>query len=325
MIRYALLTVAVLIWAGIAASTVAQQSHRIAVIGRLMSGGGGSSDPVNVAIRDGLKERGYVEGRDFEFVVRNAAGHADQLPQLAQELVNLRVDVIVTGTEAAARAAQQATHSTPIVAILPEHDPVASGLIESFNRPGGNLTGITVRNSQLAGKRVELLKEMVPGLSRVAVVWDVWVRPEVEELQRAAPSLGIELQLVEVKDPYNFDAAFASAKKHKAGAIMLLSSPAVYMSRAQLGLLALQQRLPCDAVFHEITRAGGLMSYSTGVMEGFGRSAYYIDRILKGTKPTDLPFEQTAHVKLIVNLQTAKALGIRVPDSILLRTDEVVR
>jgi putative ABC transport system substrate-binding protein len=233
--------------------------------------------------------------------------------------------VIVTGTEAATRAVQQATQIIPIVALLPEHDPVASGIIQIFNRPGGNITGITVRNSQLAAKRLELLKEILPGLSRVAVVWDVWVRPEVEQLQRGAPSLGIELQLIEVKDPYDFDAGFRSAKKQKAEAIMLLSSPAVYMKRVQLGALALQHRIPCDATFHETTRAGGLISYTTGIAEAFRRSAYYIDRILKGTKPADLPFEQTANVKLIINMQSAKVLGIKVPESILLRADEVLR
>jgi putative ABC transport system substrate-binding protein len=280
---------------------------------------------VNEAIRGGLKELGYVEGRDYELVVRNAAGHLDQLPRLADELVRLNADVIVTGTEAATRAVQQATQIIPIVALLPEHDPVASGIIQSFNRPGGNITGITVRNSQLAAKRLELLKEILPGLSRVAVVWDVWVRPEVEQLQRGAPSLGIELQLIEVKDPYDFDAGFRSAKKQKAEAIMLLSSPAVYMKRVQLGALALQHRIPCDATFHETTRAGGLISYTTGIAEAFRRSAYYIDRILKGTKPADLPFEQTANVKLIINMQSAKVLGIKVPESILLRADEVLR
>ena len=227
MIARAALILGIVTCVAVAAPTLAQQSQRAALIGRLASGGTGSTDPVNGAIRDGLKELGYVEGRDYELIVRNASGHLDQLPRLAEELVGLKVDVIVTGTEAATRAVQRATQTIPIVALLPEHDPVASGLIQSFNRPGGNITGITVRNSQLAAKRLELLKEVLPGLSRVAVVWDVWVRPEVEQLQRGAPSLGIELQLIEVKDPYNFDAAFRTAKKQKAEAIMLLSSPAV--------------------------------------------------------------------------------------------------
>ena len=278
---------------------------------------GGPNDPVNEAIRKGLRDLGYVEGRDFRLEQRSTEGRMDQLPAAAEELVRLKVDVIVTGTEASARAAKQATSTIPIVAILPEHDPVASGLIESFNRPGGNITGLTVRNTLLAGKRLELLKEMLPGLSRVAVIWDPFVRAEVEALESAAPSLGIQLQLVEVKPPYDFGAAFQTAKRHKAGAVMLLSSPQVYIRRVQLGALVLEDKLPADAPFRDLTAAGGLMSYSTDVIDGFYHSAYFIDRLLKGAKASDLPFEQTANIKLVVNLKTAKALGITIPQSIL--------
>jgi ABC-type uncharacterized transport system substrate-binding protein len=219
----------------------------------------------------------------------------------------------------------QATSTIPIVAILPDHDPVASGLIDSFNRPGGNITGLTVRSTLLAGKRLELLREILPGLSRVAVFWDPFVRTEVKELEIAAHSLGIQLQLVEVKAPYDFDAAFRAAKRQKAGAVMMLSSPQVYIRRVQLGALALKHKLPADAPFRDLTEAGGLMSYSTDVMDGFHRAAYFIDRLLKGAKPGDLPIEQTATIKFVVNLKTAKALGIRIPQSILVRANEVIR
>lgn len=296
----------------------------MAIVGRLAVIGG-LNDPVNEAIRKGLRELGYVEGRDFRIEQRSAEGHIDQLPRAAEELVRLKVDVIVTGTEISTRAARQATSTIPIVAIIPDEDPVASGLIDSFNRPGGNITGITVRNTQLAGKRLELLKEMLPGLSRVAVLWDPFVRREVEELGVAARSLGIQLQLVEVKAPYDFDAAFRTAKRQKAGAIMLLSSPQVYIRRAQLGTLALENKLPADAPFRDFTLAGGLMSYSTDVIDGFYHSAHLIDRLLKGAKASDLPFEQTATIRLAVNLKTAKALGIAIPQSILVRADEVIR
>ena len=303
----------------------ADQSQRVPIVGRLSTGSLGPNDPVEQTLRAGLHELGYTEGRDYRFEYRSAAGRPEELPRLAEELARLPVDVIVTGTEAATQAAKQATKTIPIVAILPDHDPVATGLIQSLNRPGGNVTGLTVRNSQLAPKRLELLKEILPGLSRVTVVSDAFVRPEADALRPAARSLGIDLDLIELKEPYNFDAAFASAKTHRAGAIMLLSSPVVYSRRFQLGALALNQRLPCDAVFHDVTRAGGLMSYSTDVMAGFHRSAYYIDRILKGAKPADLPFEQTADVKLLVNLRSAKALGITVPESVLLRADETLK
>ena len=256
---------------------------------------------------------------------RTAEGHVDRLPALARELVALKVNVIVTGTDAGTHAAKQATNTIPIVAVLPEHDPVASGLIDSFGHPGGNVTGLTVRNTQLTGKRLEILKEIVPGLSRVAVLSDSSVHPEVEELRSVAHSLEIQLQVIEMPEPLDFDAAYAAAKRQKAGAVMLLSSPAVYVRRAQLGTLALQYRLAADAPFHDFARAGGLMSYSTDPSDGFYRAAYFIDRLLKGAKAADLPFEQTANVKLIVNSKTAKVLGLTIPQAVLLRTDEVVR
>jgi putative ABC transport system substrate-binding protein len=251
--------------------------------------------------------------------------HSDRLAGLAEELVRLKVDVIVTGTDVAIRAAKLATSAIPIVVVLPEDDPVAAGFIDSFNHPGGNITGFTVRNSQLAGKRLELLKEILPGLSRVAVISDPLVRAEVEQIKAAAPALGIEIRLVEVNAPYDFDRAFSAAKRQKAGTVMLLSTPQAYVRRFQLGALALSRRLPAESPFHELTRAGGLMSYSTDFRDGFYRSAYYVDRLLKGAKASDLPFEQTANVKFVINLKTADALGIALPQSILLRADEVIR
>jgi putative ABC transport system substrate-binding protein len=285
----------------------------------------GPNDTNVEALRDGLRELGYVEGRNFRFEHRSAEGYPDRLPGLAEELARLKVDVILTGTDVATRAAKQATTIIPIVAILPEDDPVAAGFIESFNRPGGNITGLTVRNNQLVGKRLELLKEVLPGLSRVAVFSDRLVRGEMEQVGPAARALGVEIQLVEISPPYDFDSAFSKAKRQKAGAVMLMSSPLVYVRRLQLGPLALKHRLPVESPFHELTRAGGLMSYSTGIRDAFFRSAYYIEQVLKGAKPSDLPFEQAANIKFIINLKTADALGIKVPQSILLRVDEVIQ
>jgi putative ABC transport system substrate-binding protein len=307
----------------IAPSATAQQPTKVPVIGDLMVAAG-PRDSVVEALRLGLRDLGYVEGRDFRIEYRSAEGRADQLPRLAEELVRLKVDVIVTGTEISTRAAKQATSTIPIVAILPDHDPVASGLIDSFNRPGGNITGLTVRNTQLAGKRLQLLKEMLPGLSRVAVLWDPFVRGEVEELKFAARSLGLQLQLLEVKAPYDFDAAFRTAKRQKVGAVMLLSSPQVYRRRVQLGALALENNLPADAPFHDLTKAGGLMSYSTDPQDGFYRAAYFIDRLLKGAKPSDLPFEQTENVRFVVNMKTAKALGLTIPQSVVVQANQVI-
>lgn len=324
MRRCIFLCASALILALVATSTSAAREAGVWVVGRLAVTGG-ADDPINEAIRKGLSELGDVEGRDYRIETRSADGHADQLSRAAEDLVRLKVSVIVSGTEISARAAKQATSTIPIVAILPDHDPVASGLIESFNRPGGNITGLTVRNTQLASKRLELLKEILPGLSRVAVLWDSFVRNEVRELEIAAHSLGIQLQLVEVKAPYDFEAAFRIAKQHKTGAVMMLSSPQVYIRRARLGSLAREHNLPTDAPFRDLTEAGGLTTYSTDVMDGFHRAAYFIDRILKGAKPSDLPFEQSETIKFVINLKTAKDLGINIPQSILLRADEVIR
>jgi putative ABC transport system substrate-binding protein len=323
MIQRLLLLAFVLNLAVAATTAWAEQPDKVPVVGRLAVNAG-ANDPIEEALRKGLRELGYVEGRTIRIEFRTAQGDADRVPRLAEELVRLNVDVIVTGTEISTRAAKQATSTIPIVAILPDHDPVASGLIDSFNRPGGNITGLTVRNTQLTGKRLELLREMLPGLSRVAVLWDPFVRTEVKELEIAGRSLGIQLQLVEVKAPYDFDAAFRTAKRQKAGAVMLLSSPQVYIRRVQLGGLALEHKLPADAPFPDLIKAGGLMSYSTDILDSFHRAAYFIDRLLKGAKPNDLPFEQSETIKLVVNLKTAKALGITIPQSILIRADEVI-
>jgi putative ABC transport system substrate-binding protein len=278
----------------------------------------------NDSVVEALRELGYVEGRNFRFEHRSAEGHSDRLTALAEELVRLKVDVIVSGTDAATRAAEQATSTIPIVVILPD-DPVAAGFIESFNHPGGNITGLTVRNNQLVAKRLQLLKEILPGLSRIAAIFSEPLdRGEVEQIKPVARALGIELQLVEVNAPYDFDGAFSIAKRQKAGAVMLLS-PQVYVRRFHLGALTLKRGLPAESPFHDLTRAGGLMSYSTDFRDGFYRSAYYVDRLLKGAKPSNLPFEQTANIKFVVNLKTADALGITIPQSILLRADEVIR
>ena len=323
VIRRLLPRIIVLCCALFAAGASAQQIDRVRLIGRLAVEGN-VADPVQDALRAGMRELGYVEGRDYRIEHRNAEGHIDRLPSLAQELVQLNVAVIVTGTGVATRAAQRATTTIPIVALLPE-DPIASGFIDSFNRPGGNITGLTVRNTQLTAKRLELLKEILPDLSRVAVISDPSVRGEVEGIRTAARVLGIQIQLVEMKEPYDFDGAFKTCKRQRVGAVMLLSSPEVYINRARLGALALEYKLPTDSSFHDLARAGGLMAYSTDVKEAFHRTAYFVDRLFKGAKAGDLPFEQISNPRLTINLKTAKALGINIPEAVLVRADEVIR
>lgn len=211
----------------------AQPESRIPVIGVLMVTAG-PRDPAVEALRRGLRDLGYEERRNYRFEHRSADGNVDRLTSLAEDLARLKVDVIVNGTEVATRAAEHATSTIPIVVVLPEHDPVAEGLIEGFNHPGGNITGLTVRNSQLVAKRLQLLKEIMPGLAHVAIFSESSVHTEVEAIRLAARPVGVEIQVVEMTAPYDFDGAFATAKRLRAGAVMLLSSPQVYIRRFQL-------------------------------------------------------------------------------------------
>ncbi len=209
--------------------------------------------------------------------------------------------------------------------VLYDYDPVAAELIDSFSRPGGNITGLFTRQSELVGKRLELLKQALPGVSRVAVFWDSFGRRQLEELEPAARSLGIQLQLVELRAPYDFEVAFKAAKQKGAGAVTLLFSPLFYAQRAQIGALAVKYRLPMVISQPDYVEPGGLLSYGPRWADTWGRAAYFIDRLLKGTKPSDLPVERTTNFKLVVNLRTAKALGITIPESMLLRADEVIQ
>ena len=313
------LSVAVLIGAA-----GAEQPRIVPVVGILFVKAG-PDDPVVEALRTGLRDRGYVEGRNVRFVHRSAEGQLDRMPGLAEELVQLKVDVIVTGAYGSTRAAQQATNTIPIVANFYDQDPLVSGFIDSFNRPGGNITGVYTRNELLAGKRLELLKEMLPGLSRVAVLWDSQGHADLEALKPAARSLGIQLQLMELKAPYDFNATFGIVKRQKAGAVIVLPSPELYVNSARIGALALANGLPLTGESRNLTEAGGLMSYSTDLRDVFHRLAYFVDRLLKGARVSDLPVEQSERIRLVVNLKTAKTFGLTIPESILLRTDEVIR
>jgi len=303
---------------------LAQQDSRVATIGWLAISAG-PGDPAVQALRAGLFDLGYIEGRDFRLEHRSANGHLERLGPLADELVKLPVDVILTASPEATRAAMKATVAIPIVIVAHSHDPVALGLIQSFNRPGRNVTGLTIRNTQLAGKRLELLKETIPSVRRVAVFWDSFGSAELEALKPAAESLGIQLHLIDLSPIYDLRRAFREAKADKAEAISVLGSAPLYVRSRQLGEMALVHRLPIIGAYRDLVTAGGFMSYSTDIKDGFYRSAYFVDRLVKGAKASELPFEQTANVKLVVNSRTASALGIQVPQSILLRADEVLR
>jgi putative tryptophan/tyrosine transport system substrate-binding protein len=322
--RRSLVLAVALSLAAIAIVGRAQQATRMPVVG-LLALSAGPHDQVYEAVRKGLDELGYVEGRDFRFEYRGAQGHVDQLPRLAEELVRLKVDVILAGAADSARAAKTATTTIPIVAVLYDYDHVESGLIDSLARPGGNITGIFARQSQLIPKRVELLKETLPSVSRVALLTDTLSPGERDAVKSAAEALGIQVEVLDLRAPQNLDAAFKAAKHMKVGAVVVGGSPWLYVERLRIGALARENGLPAFSGLRDLTAAGGLMSYSNDIRDTFRRVAYYIDRLLKGTNPRELPVEQIERFQLVVNLKTAKALAITVPQSILLRADEVIR
>jgi len=302
----------------------AQQPNKVPVVGFLMMAAGPEDGPIQ-GLRRGLRDLGYIDGQNIRIEFRSAEGKADQVERLAQELAELKADVIVTGAEPLVRAAERAAPNTPIVVALNDHDPVASGLVTSLSRPTGNVTGVFSLQSELVGKRLELLKEMLPKVSRVAVLWDSYSQRQFDALQQAARSLGVRLQSIDLRNAYDFKAGFESARKKRAGAVVVLFSPVFYRERARIAALALKARLPTMNQEESWVMAGGLISYGPTIAFTFGRGAYFVDRLLKGAKPSDLPVEQTTTFKLTVNLKTAKALGITIPQSILVRTDEVIR
>jgi putative ABC transport system substrate-binding protein len=310
-------------------SVWAQQSNRIPVVGVLMAISA-PDDPIVDALRQGLRELGYVEGRTVKIEFRTALGHADRLPGLAEELVKQNVDVIFAAATPAIEAVRRATSTIPIVMAL-GGDPVAAGLVASLAKPGGNVTGLSSMSAELNAKVLQLLKETVPRLSRVAVLWNPdsplspVQRKLTEDLKSAAPSLSIELVFVQIGKPEEVEAAFATANRARVQAIFVTDGPLIYSQRAVIAQLAAKARLPAIYRTRVFAEAGGLMSYGASWLDQTRQAAGYIDKILKGAKPRDLPMEQPTKFELVVNLKTAKALGITVPQSILLRADEVIR
>jgi putative ABC transport system substrate-binding protein len=274
-----------------------------------------------------LRELGYVEGKNIVVEFRSAEGREERLPALAAELASLNVDVIVAPGTASARAARQATKTIPIV-YTGGADPVAIGLVASLARPGGNVTGVTSLSRELTGKRLELLKETFPNVALVAVLTR-GVNPVTTELlkdtEAAAKAFRLRLQILEVRGPNDFDKAFSAITKQRAGALIELPSPLFHSNRKRIVEFAAKSRLP--SVFHsrDFVDAGGLMCYGEHNAELLRRVAYYVDRILKGTKPADLPVEQPTKFEFIVNLKTAKQIGLRIPPNVLVRADKVIK
>jgi putative ABC transport system substrate-binding protein len=275
----------------------------------------------------GLRELGYVEGKNFVLEYRWSAGSVERLRAHAAELVRLGVDVIVTGGPLATRAAKDLTPTIPIVMAL-DFDPVADGFVASLGRPGGNITGVSALTRDLSAKRLELLKALVPGLARVAVVWnpvEVSAGRQLQDTEDAARVLGLQVHTVEVRGRDDFEGAFAAARQGRAEGLAILADPVTFDDRARLVDLVAQSRLPTiywDRVFAE---AGGLMSYAASSRDMNRRAAYYVDRLLKGGKPADLPVEQPTKFELVINLKTAHALGITIPPTLLFQADELIR
>jgi len=279
------------------------------------------------AFRQGLRDAGYAEGRDLVIEWRSANGDYNRVPELAADLVQRKVDVIVVDTTVATRAAKRATSIIPIV-MATIADPVGTGLVASLAHPGGNVTGLSMMTTDLSAKRLQLLKEAIPQLTRVAVLWnpDTPYHPKaIEEIKAVAPSLSIKPSFVGAQTSEDFSAAFSAVRRARAQALYVIIDPYFFNHRMTLLALASKARLPVIYGEKNFAEAGALMSYGPNFGDMFRRSAEYVDKIFKGAKPADLPIEQPKEYELVINLKTAKALGLTIPESILLRADEVIR
>ena len=306
----------------------AQQASKTAKIGILSATTPAALAPSVEAFKQGLRELGWVEGKSFVLEVRYGEGKVERLSELARELVALKMDVIVTPADLSIAAIKRETQTIPIVMAL-SSDPVGAGFVASLARPGGNITGLSNISPELSGKRVELLREAVPGLSRLALLWNPEVRGAVldyKEAASAARSLRVEVQSVEVSRAEDLDRAFSTITSWRAQALMLPGiNPVGFANRAQIVSFAQRNRLPSMFPTKEYVDSGGLMSYGPSLVDLLRRAAGYVDKILKGAKPADLPVQQPTKFELVINLKTAKALGLTLPQSLLRRADDVIQ
>jgi putative ABC transport system substrate-binding protein len=311
-------------------AAAAQQAGRIWRIGylSLVSAQLEQHKPWVAAFRDGLRELGYVEGENVIIEQRYAAGHVERLPALAAELVRLKVDILVAAPSGSAFAAKNVTSTVPIV-FMGEPDPIGTGLVASLARPGGNATGLADAHTDLLPKRLELLKQLVPSASRVGVLWNpsnASTAPQLKTVQAAAPALGLTIFPVEVKGPGrdDLDRAFATIGKDRLGGLLVVGDPTLGNQRNRIAELSIAHRLPTSGTHRGWAEGGLLMSYGTDFVELFRHGAVLVDKILKGAKPASLPVEQPTKFELVVNLKTAKALGLTIPPSLLARADQVI-
>jgi putative ABC transport system substrate-binding protein len=307
--------------------TEAQQPGKVPRIGFLSTVSPSTLSSRVDSFRQGLRELGYVEGKNIVIEWRYGDGKLDRLPALAAELVRLKVDVIVTAAPPPTRAAKQATVTIPIVMAF-DDDPVGSGFVASLDRPGGNITGLSTQSPEISGKQLEFLREIVPKLSRVGVLGDV-TRPGVpqalREINVVADAFRVQVQYLEVRGPKDIETAFRAATKERADALIVLGSPVLRSQQKQVVDLAVKSRFPAIYSVPEFVEDGGLMTYGVNIKDLYRRAATYVDKILKGAKPAELPVEQPTKFELVINLKTAKQIGLTIPPNVLARADKVIK
>jgi putative tryptophan/tyrosine transport system substrate-binding protein len=304
----------------------AQQRGKRHIVGLLSAGGGSVQAALNSAFIDGLRERGWVEGNNVVFETRNAEDRLERLPELAADLVRLKVDVIAAAGTLAPLAARQATTTIPIV-LTAAGDPVGSGLVASLARPGGNVTGMSLMAPDLGAKRLELLKELLPRLSRVAVLWNAanpYSALVFKETEAGGRTLGIEVQSLDVRGPEDLDGAFEATRRLRPDALITVEDPLTASYRKRIADFAAGQQLASLHGIREFVVAGGLISYGANLADLSRRAAYYVDKIFNGAKPADLPVQQPSKFEMVINLTTAKVLGLAVPATLIARADEVI-
>jgi len=314
----------------IAALAEAQQPKKVPRIGYLSGGDAASESTRSGGIRLALRERGHLEGQNIATEYRYGEGKLDRYPELAAELVRLKVDIVVAaGGISVIRAAMNATKTIPIVMVGQGSDPVEAGLVDSLARPGGNVTGLTLLIRELGGKRLELLKEAVPKLAGVAVLYDPAISPSVLEVKEVLPvaarALRLTLQPWEVRSADDFDRVFAAMGKQRADGLYVVAGPLMNANQNRIASLALKGRLPSMYYSREAVDAGGLMYYGADLAESYRRVAYFVDRILKGAKPADLPVEQPMRFEFVINLKTANQIGVTIPPEVLARASRLIK
>jgi len=275
----------------------------------------------------GMKDLGYVDGQNMRLVVRWGEGKLERMPAIARELVKMKVDVIVASSSPAVLAARDATRTIPIVMPV-SSDPVGDGIVASLAHPGGNITGLSLMAPELGAKRLQLLKEVLKKSQNVVVMWNpayTGMRARFKDTEKAAPTMGMTIRSLEVSDPRQMEAAFDAVERNRPDGLVLLADPLTHSMRVRIVEFARENNLPAIYETREFVEAGGLMSYGANILAVTRRAAYYVDRILKGAKPGDLPIEQPSKIDLVVNLRTAKALGVTIPKSILATADQIIQ